>query len=153
MQHLRQILQPQRPLVAKKPRWSDLAQIYFAMQKVSHNTQKNTNFISINVHHILIRRRVLITVKYIIIMKQNAAARWHCNAEYLMKLTLKKIIFNDWQNKNDFPDSLSSFRTFGHHSSYFIFLCAEYNFRQYLGNMQQSVIHIYFFFRFLNAPH
>ena len=72
------------PSSGKKTRWSDLAQLYFAMQKVSHNTQKNTNFISINVHHILIRRRVLITVKYIIIMKQNAAARWHCNEEYLM---------------------------------------------------------------------
>ena len=30
------------------------------------------------------RRRVLLTMKYILIMKQNAAARWHCNAEYLM---------------------------------------------------------------------
>ena len=30
------------------------------------------------------RRRVLLTMKYISIMKQTVAARWHCNAEYLM---------------------------------------------------------------------
>ena len=30
------------------------------------------------------RRRVLLTMKYILIIKQNAPARWHCNAEYQM---------------------------------------------------------------------
>ena len=35
----------------------------------------------------------------------------------------------------------------------FIILWAEYNFRWYLGNIYHSVIHIYIFLRFINAPH
>ena len=38
------------PSSGKKTRWSDLAKLYFAVQKVSHNTHKNANYISINVH-------------------------------------------------------------------------------------------------------
>ena len=34
-----------------------------------------------------------------LIMKQNAAARWHCNAEYLMQRRISDVIFNDWQKK------------------------------------------------------
>ena len=30
-----------------------------------------------------------------LIMKQNAAARWHCNAEYLMLRRISDVIFND----------------------------------------------------------
>ena len=32
------------PSSGKKTRWSDLAKLYFAMQKVSHNTQKKCKF-------------------------------------------------------------------------------------------------------------
>ena len=73
------------PSSGKKTRWSDLTKLYFAMQKVSHNTQKKYKF-HINQcpsyphqyplpHHYHCPH---------LIMKQNAAARWHCNAEYLM---------------------------------------------------------------------
>ena len=47
-----------------------------------------------------------------LIMKQNAAARWHCNAEYLMQRRISDVIFNDLQ-KIDVPDSLQHGLSFG----------------------------------------
>ena len=88
------------PSSGKKTRWSDLAQLYFAMQKVSHNTQKNTNFISINVHHILINIPFLITIIVltflikIIVLSSSCHSCWPLVRFHIGPLALALALFD-----------------------------------------------------------
>ena len=64
------------------------------------------------------RRSVLLAMKCILIMQQNTAARWHFKGKISDVIYFEKNDFQ-WLAKNDAPDSLSSFLTFGCHSSLF----------------------------------
>ena len=50
------------PSSGKKTRWSDLAKLYLRCKKFRTTHRKNANFISINVHHILINIPFLVTI-------------------------------------------------------------------------------------------
>ena len=58
-----------------------------------------------------------------LIMKQNAAARWHCNAEYLMQRRISDVIFNDWQKKLMFQTPCNIAWVLGYRPEFFRHFC------------------------------